>query len=86
VLFEGFIATQIVKAQLNAGRRRELYFFCDEQGLEMDFGMPGPNPCRRPWRAGLDMAGFRSETIGFIASSGHATYSPFAGETTATKL
>lgn len=40
-LFEGFIASEIVKAQLNAGRRRELYYFRDEQGLEVDFVMPG---------------------------------------------
>lgn len=40
-LFEGFIASEMVKAQLNAGRRRELYYFRDEQGLEVDFVMPG---------------------------------------------
>jgi predicted AAA+ superfamily ATPase len=40
-LFEGFIAAEIVKAQLNAGRRRELYHFRDEQGLEVDFLVPG---------------------------------------------
>jgi hypothetical protein len=39
-LFEGFIASEIVKAQLNAGRRREIYFFRDEQGLEVDFVVP----------------------------------------------
>ena len=39
-LFEGFIASEIVKAQLNSGRRRELYYFRDEQGLEVDFVMP----------------------------------------------
>ncbi len=37
VLFEGFIASEIVKAQGNTGRRREIYFFRDEQGLEVDF-------------------------------------------------
>ena len=36
-LFEGFIAGEIVKAQFNAGRRRELYYFRDQQGLEVDF-------------------------------------------------
>ncbi len=41
VLFEGFIAGEIVKAQTNAGRRRELYYFRDEQGLEVDFLVPG---------------------------------------------
>lgn len=41
VLFEGFVASEIVKAQVNMGRRRELYYFRDEQGLEMGFLMPG---------------------------------------------
>ncbi len=42
-VFEGFIASEIVKAQVNAGKRRELYFFRDEQGLEVDFVVPtGP--------------------------------------------
>lgn len=40
-LFEGFVASEIVKAQVNAGRRRELYHFRDEQGLEVDFVVPG---------------------------------------------
>jgi predicted AAA+ superfamily ATPase len=39
-LFEGFIAGEIVKAQLNAGLRRELYYFRDQQGLEVDFVVP----------------------------------------------
>jgi predicted AAA+ superfamily ATPase len=40
-LFEGFMAAEIIKAQINAGRRRELYYFRDEQGLEVDFVVPG---------------------------------------------
>jgi uncharacterized protein len=40
-LFEGFIASEIVKRQANSGRRRELYYFRDEQGLEVDFLFPG---------------------------------------------
>jgi predicted AAA+ superfamily ATPase len=40
-LFEGLVAAEIVKAQANAGRRRELYHFRDEQGLEVDFVVPG---------------------------------------------
>jgi hypothetical protein len=40
-LFEGFIASEIVKTQVNAGSRRELYHFRDEQGLEVDFLVPG---------------------------------------------
>jgi predicted AAA+ superfamily ATPase len=41
VLFEGFIAAEIVKAQINGGRRPEIYYFRDEQGLEVDFLVPG---------------------------------------------
>jgi hypothetical protein len=40
-LFEGLIASEIVKAQVNAGGRREIYHFRDEQGLEVDFVIPG---------------------------------------------
>ncbi|OGA72702.1 MAG: hypothetical protein A3F77_04285 [Betaproteobacteria bacterium RIFCSPLOWO2_12_FULL_67_28] len=39
-LFEGLVAAEIVKAQANAGRRRELYYFRDQQGLEVDFIVP----------------------------------------------
>ncbi len=42
-LFEGFIAAEIVKAQVNTGRRSELYYFRDQQGLEVDFIVPGSN-------------------------------------------
>ena len=41
-LFEGFIASEIGKAQVNRGQRPEIYYFRDEQGLEVDFVMPGP--------------------------------------------
>ena len=40
-LFEGLIASEIAKAQINGGRRRELYHFRDQQGLEVDFVVPG---------------------------------------------
>jgi hypothetical protein len=40
-LFEGFMAAEIAKAQVNAGGRRELYYFRDQQGLEVDFLVPG---------------------------------------------
>ena len=40
-LFEGFVASEIVKRQVNAGRRKELYYFRDQQGLEVDFVAPG---------------------------------------------
>ena len=39
-LFEGFIAAELVKRQVNSGARRELYYFRDEQGLEVDFVLP----------------------------------------------
>lgn len=43
VLFEGFLAGEILKRQINAGRRRELYYFRDQQGLEVDFIVPAKN-------------------------------------------
>jgi predicted AAA+ superfamily ATPase len=39
-VFEAFIASEIAKSQLNQGRSRELYFFRDQQGLEVDFVVP----------------------------------------------
>jgi len=39
-LFEGFVAAEILKWQVNAGRRRELYYFRDRQGFEVDFLVP----------------------------------------------
>lgn len=41
-VFEGMVASEIAKSQANAGRRRQLYFFRDQQGLEIDFAIPGP--------------------------------------------
>jgi hypothetical protein len=42
-LFEGFVAAEILKSQVNRGARRELYYFRDQQGLEVDFLIPRPN-------------------------------------------
>lgn len=43
-IFESFVASEIVKQQINAGARRELYYFRDQRGLEIDFVVPeGPN-------------------------------------------
>jgi len=42
-LFEGFIASEILKSQLNRGLRREIYYFRDQQGLEVDFLLPRQN-------------------------------------------
>lgn len=39
-LFEGFVAAEIAKQQVNAGGRVELYYFRDQQGLEVDFIVP----------------------------------------------
>lgn len=36
-LFEGFVAAEIVKRQVHAGRGKSLYYFRDAQGLEVDF-------------------------------------------------
>ena len=41
-MWEGFVAAETVKSQINGGGRRELYYFRDEQGLEVDFILPGP--------------------------------------------
>ena len=40
-IFEGFIAAEIVKSQVHRGARREIYYFRDQQGLEVDFVVPG---------------------------------------------
>ncbi|MDX1983763.1 MAG: ATP-binding protein [Bryobacteraceae bacterium] len=40
-VFEGFVAAEILKSQINQGKRKELYYFRDHQGLEVDFLFPG---------------------------------------------
>jgi uncharacterized protein len=42
-LFEGFVAAEILKSQIHQGGRKELYYFRDHQGLEVDFLVPRPN-------------------------------------------
>jgi hypothetical protein len=39
-VFEGHLAAEVIKTQVNRGRERELYYFRDEQGLEVDFVVP----------------------------------------------
>ena len=39
-LFEGMIAAEILKSQVNAGKQPTLYYFRDQQGLEVDFLFP----------------------------------------------
>jgi predicted AAA+ superfamily ATPase len=41
-ILEGAIAAEIVKTQIATGARRALYFFRDQQGLEVDFVVPAP--------------------------------------------
>ena len=41
------VAAEIVKAQINAGRRREIYYFRDQQGLEVDFVVAARAGCIR---------------------------------------
>ncbi len=40
-LFEGFVASEIVKHQIGSGRRPETYFYRDVHGREVDFLIPG---------------------------------------------
>ena len=42
-IFEGHLAAEILKSQINRGQRKELYCFRDQQGLEVDFLIPKPN-------------------------------------------
>ncbi len=39
-LFEGYVASEILKSQVNRADRKELYCFRDQQGLEVDFLVP----------------------------------------------
>jgi predicted AAA+ superfamily ATPase len=39
-LFEGFVAAEILKHQMAVGRPKALYYFRDQQGLEVDFIVP----------------------------------------------
>jgi uncharacterized protein len=45
--FEGFVAAKILKSQADQGMRKELYYFRDQLGLEVDFLVPRPNS--NPW-------------------------------------
>jgi hypothetical protein len=44
-LFEGYAASEIVKHQINRGKEKQLYYFRDQQGLEIDFIIPSSD-CR----------------------------------------
>ena len=40
LILEALVAGEIIKSQVFAGRARELYYFRDQQGLEVDFVVP----------------------------------------------
>lgn len=42
LVLEAFVASELAKHQAFSGRARELYFFRDQQGLEVDFLVPEP--------------------------------------------
>jgi len=42
-IFEGFVAAEILKRQINGGQSKKLYCFRDQQGLEVDFLVPQSN-------------------------------------------
>lgn len=42
-IFEGFVASEILKQQISLGRLKALYYFRDQQGLEVDFIVPAGN-------------------------------------------
>jgi hypothetical protein len=39
-VFEGFVAAELAKLQAGRGARREIYYFRDQQGLEVDLVVP----------------------------------------------
>lgn len=39
-IYESFVVSEILKHQVNAGRRREVYWFRDQTGLEIDLLVP----------------------------------------------
>jgi predicted AAA+ superfamily ATPase len=42
-LFAGFVAAEILKSQVDRGMRKELYYFRDQQSLDVDFLVPRRN-------------------------------------------
>src|SRR5450432_2143413 len=61
-LFEGYVAAEILKSQVNHGRRKELYHFRDQQGLEVDFLFPSQGglwmvECKASKTVHMSMAG-----------------------------
>ncbi len=42
-IFEGFVAAELIKHRLNAGRAPGVYWFRDQAGLEVDFLLEGPD-------------------------------------------
>lgn len=72
---EGFVDSEILKHQINQGRRKNLYHFRDQQGLEVDFLFPGAKGglrFSRPWRgrsspcAALSEIAYRFERLSSV--------------------
>lgn len=42
-IFENFIISELLKFQINSGKRKDLYYFRDQQGLEVDLLVPKGN-------------------------------------------
>ncbi len=40
---EGYVIAEVMKNRINAGRRREAYYFRDKDGLEVDLVLPQAN-------------------------------------------
>ena len=73
-LFEGYVAAEILKSQANQGRRKELYHFRDQQGLEVDFLFPGPR--RRSLDGGVESIQDRPAGHGGT----HGVFAPVDGQ------
>ena len=76
-LFEGFVIAEIVKRQTAAGRRRAVYHFRDEQGLEVDVVVPGVD---RVWlvecKAGRTVTPAMATSLQRLARALRATAAP----------
>ncbi len=72
-LFEGYVASEILKSQTSQGRRKEIYHFRDQQGLEVDFLFPHGQgvwmvECKASKTVKPDMAG---PLLSLIRAMGH---------------
>lgn len=42
-IFESFVLSELLKGQINQGKAKEIYYFRDDAGLEVDFIVPKAN-------------------------------------------